>query len=116
MQPGSVDARDLDLGVGKRGSFRAVLWIDGQEGSEEEVLFGVVPRPQVAGADPGSSMGIHSNFLDFTYGALKKLGVKWDRAMSPGCLLPVERRRAAGRQPDLARLPDRPRQQPRGFR
>jgi hypothetical protein len=60
------------------------LWIAGREGSEEEVLFGVVPHPQVAGPDPQSSMGIHSNFTDFQYGALQRLGIKWDRAMSPG--------------------------------
>jgi Big-like domain-containing protein len=82
--PSTTVASDLDLGTGKRGSFRVVLWIDGVEGSEEEVLFGVVPRPQVAGADPSSSMGIHSNFTDFQYEALQKLGIKWDRAMSPG--------------------------------
>jgi hypothetical protein len=77
-------ARDLDLGTGERGSFRVVLWIAGREGSEEEVLFGVVPHPQVAGPDPQSSMGIDSNFTDFQYALLQRLGIKWDRAMSPG--------------------------------
>jgi Bacterial Ig domain len=95
VKAGSVDlstgawttaVRDLDLGSGRSGSFRVLLWIDGVEGSEEEVLFGVVPRPQVAGRDPSSSMGIHSNFRDFQYDTLEKLGFKWDRAMSPSAL------------------------------
>jgi hypothetical protein len=80
----TTTASDLNLGTGKRGSFRVVLWIAGREGSEEEVLFGVVPHPQVAGPDPESSMGIHSNFTDFQYASLQRLGIKWDRAMSPG--------------------------------
>jgi hypothetical protein len=83
---GTTDVRGLDLGTGKRGSFRVVMWLDNVEGSEEEVLFGVVPRPQVAGADAGSSIGIQSGFLDFEYDALNKLGMKWDRAMSPAGL------------------------------
>jgi Big-like domain-containing protein len=84
VAPSTTAVRTIGLGVGRRGSFRALMWIDGREGSEEEVLFGVVPRPQVIGADPGSAMGIHSNFLGFQYATLQKLGIKWDRAMSPG--------------------------------
>jgi hypothetical protein len=84
VAPRTTAVRELGLGVGRRGSFRVVAWIEGRDGSEEEVLFGVVPRPQVEGADPASAMGVHSNFLGFQYSTLQKLGFKWDRAMSPG--------------------------------
>jgi hypothetical protein len=79
----SVTDRPLDVGVGRRGSFRIVLWVAGQDGSQEEVLYGVVPRPQRAGPDPHSALGIHSNFQAFTFAAMAKLGIKWDRALSP---------------------------------
>ncbi|HEV2776908.1 MAG TPA: hypothetical protein VGV90_15045 [Solirubrobacteraceae bacterium] len=80
----SIDVSDLDVGVGRRGIFRLVMWVAGQDGSEEEVIYGVVPRTRRAGADRASAIGIHSNFTDFGYAAIERLGIKWDRAMSPG--------------------------------
>ena len=81
----SVKTTDLDLSRGgRRGSFRLVTWVQGEDGSEEEVAYGVVPRPRRSGADPGSLIGIHSNFTDFQFDAMQRLGIKWDRAMSPG--------------------------------
>ncbi len=79
----STAGRTLDVATGRRGPFRIVLWADGLDGSEEEVLYGVVPRPQRAGADSTSTIGTHSNFLGFTNAAMRKLGIKWDRALSP---------------------------------
>ena len=80
----SLATSDLDVGVGRRGTFRLVMWAAGQDGSEEEVIYGVVPRPTRAGADRSSAIGIHSNFTEFQYDAIQRLGIKWDRAMSPG--------------------------------
>ena len=81
---GSVDESALDLDAGRRGSFRVVMWVEGEEGSEEEVIYGVVPRPQRSGRDEGSLIGSHSNFSDWQYDAMSRLGIKWDRALSPG--------------------------------
>jgi len=79
----SVTTGDLGLPVGRRGIFRIVTWVQGEEGSEEEVIFGVVPRPRRPGADGASLIGTHSNFTDFGYDAMARLGIKWDRALSP---------------------------------
>jgi hypothetical protein len=80
----TVRTADLALPGQRRGSFRIVMWVQGDNGSEEEVVYGVVPRPRRPGADPGSLIGSHSNFTDFQYDAMQRLGIKWDRAMSPG--------------------------------
>jgi len=79
----SATSQPLDVDVGRRGALRTVLWVEGQDGSQEEVLYAVVPRPQRAGPDPDSSIGIHSGFQAFTYDAMARLGIKWDRALSP---------------------------------
>ncbi|MDQ3632463.1 MAG: hypothetical protein M3417_14590 [Actinomycetota bacterium] len=80
----TVRTADLDLPRDRRGSFRIVMWVDGDNGSEEEVIYGVVPRPRRPGRDPSSLIGTHSNFTDFQFDAMERLGIKWDRAMSPG--------------------------------
>ncbi|HEX4364955.1 MAG TPA: triple tyrosine motif-containing protein [Solirubrobacteraceae bacterium] len=80
----SVQTRDFDLSTGKRGAYRLVMWVDGENGSDEEIAYGVVPRPRRSGADPGSLIGTHSNFTAFQDDAMARLGIKWDRAMSPG--------------------------------
>ncbi len=83
----STAVSDLDLSkVGRTGSFRVVLWVAGESNSQSEFAYGVVPRPQHPGNDPSSSIGIHSNFLPFQYAALGRLGIHWDRALSPGAL------------------------------
>ena len=79
----SVSEDDLDLAVGRRGIFRIVMWVEGEEGSEEEVVYAVVPRPRRAGADAASLIGTHSNFTEFQFAAMARLGIKWDRALSP---------------------------------
>ena len=73
----------LNLPVGRKGIFRVVLWIQGVDHTREEVVYGVVPRPQQMGLDTNSLIGIHANFTDFQAAALQKLGVKWNRASSP---------------------------------
>ena len=73
----------LDLPAGRRGSFRVVLWADGQSGPDEEVIYAVVPRPQRAGPDPSSLIGVHALASDFQYAVLERLGVKWTRILSP---------------------------------
>lgn len=74
---------NLSLATGQRGIFRVVLYAQGVEYTREELVYGVVPRPQRTGLDPTSLIGIHANFTDFQGAALQKLGVKWNRALSP---------------------------------
>jgi len=92
VKEGSVDTnaeangtwqKGLDLSTGKRGIFRVVAWVDKKDGVEEEASYCVVPRPRVGGPDESSMIGIHANSSDCQYEALKKLGVKWQRIMSP---------------------------------
>lgn len=73
----------IDLGTSRRGIFRVVLWADQYNHSREEVIYGVVPQPRTTGIDTASLMGIHSEFSDFQFEVLQKLGVKWNRASSP---------------------------------
>jgi hypothetical protein len=73
----------LNLSNGRRGIFRVVLWVQGVEHTREEVVYGVVPRPQQMGLDTNSLIGIHANFTDFQSAALQKMGVKWNRVSSP---------------------------------
>jgi hypothetical protein len=73
----------LDLSTGQRGIFRVVLWVQGVEHSREEMVYGVVPRPQQTAMDTNSLIGIHADFTDFQCEALQKLGVKWNRTSSP---------------------------------
>jgi hypothetical protein len=75
---------DLNLTIGRTGIFRVVLWVDNEAGTEEEVVFSVLPRPSNIGLAVDSMIGIHSNYNDFQFEILKKMGIKWIRAMSPG--------------------------------
>jgi hypothetical protein len=80
---GGRSSGSLNVSTGQRGIFHAVLWIQGVEHTREEMVYGVVPRPQQTGLDTSSLIGIHANFTDFQSTALQKLGIKWNRASSP---------------------------------
>ncbi len=73
----------LDLSTGKRGIFRVMLWLERINGSDEEVVYSVVPRPQREGPDPSSIIGVHAISSDFQYEVLQRMGVKWQRILSP---------------------------------
>ncbi len=77
----------LDLEPGARGMFRVVLWVEGQDGSDEEVAFSVVAKPKVKGPDPTSLIGIHASGSVKVLEAMQKLGIKWQRALSPAAWL-----------------------------
>jgi hypothetical protein len=92
VKSGSVDVQvpagqtaqtELDLGTGRKGIFRVVLWVEEEEGTEEEVAFSVVARPRIDGPDPSSMIGIHASASDAVLTALQKLGIKWQRSLSP---------------------------------
>jgi glycosyl hydrolase family 39 (putative alpha-L-iduronidase)/YXYXY domain-containing protein len=73
----------LDLSTGKQGIFRVVAWVEGRNGDEEEAAYCVVPRPRVSGRDADSIIGIHANASTYQYQALARLGIKWQRILSP---------------------------------
>lgn len=77
---GSVESLDLPS---KRGIFRVVAWVKGVEGTLEEVVYDVVPRPRLQGLDESSIIGVHPNLLPFELAMHERLGFKWARAMSP---------------------------------
>ena len=79
----TTSTTNLDINPGKRGIFRIVLWINNQNGTEEELSYSIVPRPPVLGADETSMMGIHPNYLGFQLEAMQRLGIKWARVLSP---------------------------------
>jgi hypothetical protein len=74
---------EISLGVDLRGIFRVVSWIDDTAHTSRELVYGVIPRPANADADIGSAMGIHPNYTQGQLAALRKLGIKWARVMSP---------------------------------
>jgi hypothetical protein len=84
VSPQSTLEQDLDLATGKRGIFRIVLWVDNVDGTLEEVVYSVIPRPYNMGLDENSIMGIHGSYAEYLFGALQKMGIKWTRAVSPG--------------------------------
>jgi len=79
----TTQSTSLNINPGKRGIFRIVFWVNGEDGTEEEVSYSVVPRPNNLGLDESSVMGIHPNYLDFQLEELQRLGIKWARATSP---------------------------------
>lgn len=82
-QAGQTSQTELDLGTGQKGVFRAVLWVDEEDGTEEEIAFSVVAPPRIDGPDPSSMIGIHASASDTVLTAAQKLGIKWQRALSP---------------------------------
>lgn len=91
IAPGATFQSQLNLSSGRRGAFRAVLWADGIDGSDEEVVFSIVPRPRFANPDASSMIGIHAETSTFQYEILKRLGVKWTRMFSPAGLFRWEK-------------------------
>ncbi len=78
---------DLDLSaVGRTGSFRVVAVGGRRVEQPERVRLRRRAQAAAPGDDPSSSIGIHSNFQPFQYAALSRLGIHWDRALSPGAL------------------------------
>src|SRR5262249_20743477 len=73
----------FNLDTRKRGIFRLVSWIDGMANTNRELIYSVIPRPPVAGADPTSYLGIHPNYTDSELSILQKMGIKWARVLSP---------------------------------
>ena len=85
--PAHSDLRQsIDFSLHQRGIFRVVFWVEGEQRSQEEVVFSVLPRPSVQGLDGSSAIGIHPNLVDYQLEALQKMGMKWARALSPAAI------------------------------
>jgi hypothetical protein len=84
VPPRTTQRSSLDLAAGGRtGAFRLVTWVEDADRTERETVYAVIPRPPVAGADPGSYLGIHPNYVESQLKVLQRLGMKWGRVMSP---------------------------------
>lgn len=69
-----------------RGIFRLVAWIEDLNGSLEETVYAVVPRPRTTGIDEGSMVGVSPNFDSFELASIQRLGFHGGRAMSPAAI------------------------------
>jgi hypothetical protein len=79
----TLTEQKIDLSTGKRGIFRVLLWLVGENGTEEEFVYAVLPRNSSLGLDEKSIIGIHTNFTNFQLSSLKKAGINWVRVLSP---------------------------------
>jgi hypothetical protein len=68
---------------GKTGLFRMVYWYPNETKTEREIVYSIVPQYATDSIDTASYMGIHPNYLDYQLDALKRLGIKWSRVLSP---------------------------------
>ncbi len=80
--PNSVGQTNISLNTGKKGHFRILLWIEGNN-VKEEVGYSIIPRPNVINKE-NSFFGIDSHFADYTILIMKRLGLSWIRTLSPG--------------------------------
>lgn len=73
----------FDISTGNKfGCFRLITWIENLANTEREIVYSVIPQP-TSGVDTASYMGIHPNFYPPQLDALKRLGIKWARDLSP---------------------------------
>jgi hypothetical protein len=82
VSPNARSVQSFALPVA-RGIFRVVAWVKGVDGTMEEVVYAVVPRPRTQSADQSSIIGVSPNLLPFELAMHQRLGYKWARAMSP---------------------------------
>jgi hypothetical protein len=82
MGANSNQTSSLSLTTGETGIFRVVYWIDGEPESERELSYSIIPRP-AAGDVSTSFLGIHTSYNAIQLDALKKMGILWNRDMSP---------------------------------
>jgi len=81
LDPGAHTTRQIDLGTGKRGAFRVLYWVVGQNGSDKEIAYSIVPRP-IQGDLNLSYMGVHLNVAESQFAFSRKLGITWARSLS----------------------------------
>lgn len=80
--PKSSFTQSLNLATDTRGIFRIVMSVENDD-LQEEVVYSVLPRPRISGADPSSIVGISPNFATYQLQTLQKMGIKGLRVMSP---------------------------------
>lgn len=81
--PGATN-QTFNLNVGRRGIFRLNLWVRGQDKTDEEMVYSIIPAPADMDADTNSILGTHANAQLWQIRILNRLGVKWNRFLSPG--------------------------------
>lgn len=75
---------NVPIPSGRRGAFRLTAALRQPASSQDECVIGVIPRGQPGIDAEVSHVGIHANFTAWQARLLKKMGIHWIRAMSPG--------------------------------
>jgi len=84
LQPNERKTQQVDISPSRlRGAFRIVYWLENENGTEKELVYSVIPRPNTTQNVNASYMGVHPNFFDFSLDVITRLGIRWARAMSP---------------------------------
>ncbi len=68
----------------RTGAFRVLFWVDGLNKTQDEINFSVVQRPITMGIDELSIFGTHLPSYSYFLSSMQKIGVKWNRTLSPG--------------------------------
>lgn len=79
----TTSSQPLDVATGLRGIFRTKIYIPGARDSEEEIVFSIIPKPAIAGRDTTSLVGTHLYSGEWEGKLMERLGIKWNRALSP---------------------------------
>lgn len=82
----TISEKDLDLSLtqDKRGAFRVILWVEGIDGTRDELNYSVLPRPRTLATDENGIFGAHVPNTDYFLSMMQNVGVKWNRTLSTG--------------------------------
>src|SRR5690606_15694212 len=82
--PGRATAEQpLDLDPGATGSFRVLTWVENVDDTLDEMVFSVQPHARTVVSPQSGLFGVHADFTDFQFRALRRLGTSWVRTTSP---------------------------------
>src|SRR6185503_16800297 len=84
LQPSETQTLAFVLPTGYTGIHRVFSWVDGQDGTLDEILFDKQPAIQASPGPFTSLFGTHTDFTDYQFTAAKKLGINWTRTVSSG--------------------------------
>lgn len=79
VSPGTSKDTEIDLTPGSMGMFRAELEVDGVDGSQDQMVFSVVPAPRTAGIDRDSWLGVMPEHRRYILASLQRAGYKWSQ-------------------------------------
>ena len=81
LSPNEIKTETVDLDTSKLGAFRIIYWVSGQNQSDKEMTYSIIPRP-IAGSATASVMGTHTNISDYQLDLIKRMGISNGRSLS----------------------------------